>query len=330
MNSISNNIYNLIYIAVIILGGVTLTLTIILRAKERDRQHSAICIFAGAIFVYMLTDFLTYYFLGEDAPGDVVFALITLSDILFCFLVTAWVNVIAVLIRAENEIGMKWIMVMSAVYIISSEILSVELGRYDSYALLVENGAGKTALQIINELYVLLIIIAGIRCLYILVRKYEKGSTRNASMIMVVVLIGYMLWVAYWDYSTWYKTEENLLDIYAVDPLILMYALLNGFFIYYFYKKDPLHITESQVAPEDAVEVIAARYDLTEREKEVLDHINRGKSNKQIAAELSILENTVKRHVNSIFRKTETQSRHEIVFKISNISTNELKSVSSR
>ena len=149
-------------------------------------------------------------------------------------------------------------------------------------------------------------------------------------MIMVVVLIGYMLWVAYWDYSTWYKTEENLLDIYAVDPLILMYALLNGFFIYYFYKKDPLHITESQVAPEDAVEVIAARYDLTEREKEVLDHINRGKSNKQIAAELSISENTVKRHVNSIFRKTETQSRHEIVFKISNISTNELKSVSSR
>lgn len=330
MNSISNNIYNLIYIAVIILGGVTLTLTIILRAKERDRQHSAICIFAGAIFVYMLTDFLTYYFLGEDAPGDVVFALITLSDILFCFLVTAWVNVIAVLIRAENEIGMKWIMVMSAVYIISSEILSVELGRYDSYALLVENGAGKTALQIINALYALMIIIAGIKCLHILVRKYEKGSTRNASMIMVVVLIGYMLWVAYWDYSTWYKTEENLLDIYAVDPLILMYALLNGFFIYYFYKKDPLHITESQVAPEDAVEVIAARYDLTEREKEVLDHINRGKSNKQIAAELSISENTVKRHVNSIFRKTETQSRHEIVFKISNISTNELKSVSSR
>lgn len=327
MNSISNNIYNLIYVAVIILGGVTLTLTIILRAKERDRQHSAICVFTGAIFVYMVMDFLTYYCLGEDVPGNVVFALITLSDILFCVLVAAWVNVTAVMIRAENEIRIRWIVIMSAVYIVISEILSVDLGRYDSYALLVENGAGKTALQIINALYALLIIIAGIRCLHILLRKYEKGSTRNASMIMVAVLIGYMLWVAYWDYSTWYKTEENLIDIYAVDPLILMYALLNGFFIYYFYKKDPLHISESQVAPEDAVEVIAARYDLTEREKEVLDHINRGRSNKQIAAELSISENTVKRHVNSIFRKTETQGRYEIVFKISNISKSELKSV---
>jgi DNA-binding NarL/FixJ family response regulator len=39
----------------------------------------------------------------------------------------------------------------------------------------------------------------------------------------------------------------------------------------------------------------------------------------QIAAELSISENTVKRHVNNIFKKTETQSRHEIIYKISNI-----------
>ena len=324
MNSISNNIYNLIYIAVIILGGVTLTLTVILRAKERDRQHSAICIFVGAIFVYMVTDFLTYYCLGENVPGNVVFALITLSDILFCVLVTAWVNVTAVLIKAENEIKMKWIIVMSAVYIISSEILSIDLGRYDSYALVVENGPGKTVLQIVNALYAFMIILAGIKCLLVLLTKYKRSSSRNANMVMVLLMIGYMLWVAYWDYSTWNKTEEKLIDIYAVDPLILMYAILNGFLIYYFYKKDPLHISESQVAPEDAVDVIAGRYELSEREKEVLYHINKGQSNKQIAAALSISENTVKRHVNSIFRKTETRGRHEIIFKISNVTGNEV------
>lgn len=326
MDSISNNIYNFIYIAVIILGGVTLTLTIILRAKERDRQHSAICLFAGAIFVYMVTDFLTYYYLGEDVSDKFVFALITLSDILFCALVTAWVYVIVVLIRAENEIPMRWISAISFVYIVSSEFLSIDLGRYDSYALLVENGTGKTVLQIINALYALIIILAGIRCLHVLLTKYKRGSSRNASIVMVLLMIGYMVWVAYWDYNTWYKTEEKLIDIYAVDPLILMYAILNGFLIYYFYKKDPLHISESQVAPEDAIDVIARRYDLSEREKEVLLHINKGQSNKQIAVELSISENTVKRHVNNIFRKTETQGRHEIVFKISNISEGEIKS----
>ena len=55
------------------------------------------------------------------------------------------------------------------------------------------------------------------------------------------------------------------------------------------------------------------------REREVLLLLNRGLSNPQIAAELSISENTVKRHVNNIFRKTETQSRHEIIVKVSNL-----------
>lgn len=325
MDSISNNIYNFIYIAVIILGGVTLTLTIILRAKERDSQHSAICLFAGAIFVYMIIDFTTYYYLGESVSGNIVFSLITLSDILFCVLITAWVHIIAVQFRVDYA-ATKKVIVLSAVYTIASQILSVDLGRYDSYAIHVENGVGKTALQIMNAAYALIIIIIGIRFLYLLITRYKRGGSRNVNIIMVILLIGYMLWTAYWDYSIWYKTEENLIDIYAMDPLILLYAILNGFLIYYFYKKDPLHLSETQVATEDAIDVIAERYELSEREKEVLYHINMGQSNKQIAAELSISENTVKRHVNNIFRKTETQGRHEIVFKISNITEGELKS----
>ena len=136
---------------------------------------------------------------------------------------------------------------------------------------------------------------------------------------MALLLIIYMAWTAYWDYSTWYETEDNLLEVYAVDPLILMYAIFNVAIIYYFYIKDPLKLGDSQIAPEDAIEIIAERYELSGREKEVLGLINRGLSNPQIAGELSISENTVKRHVNNIFRKTETQSRHEIIFKISNI-----------
>ncbi|MDO4485652.1 MAG: LuxR C-terminal-related transcriptional regulator [Bacillota bacterium] len=324
MDSISYNIYNFIYIAVIILGGVTLTLTVILRARERDRQHGAICMFAGSIFVYMLTDFITYYYLGENVSGNLVFSLITLSDILFCVLVTAWVHLIAVQFREEPAVTKK-VIALSAVYIVASQILSIDLGRYDSYAIHVESGAGKTALQIMNAAYALIIILIGIRFMYLLVTRYKSGGSRNVNIIMVVLLIGYMLWTAYWDYSIWYKTEENLIDIYAMDPLILLYAILNGFLIYYFYKKDPLHLSESQVAPEDAIDVIAARYELSDREKEVLDHINKGRSNKQIAVELSISENTVKRHVNNIFRKTETQGRHEIIFKISNVTGNEVK-----
>jgi len=48
---------------------------------------------------------------------------------------------------------------------------------------------------------------------------------------------------------------------------------------------------------------------LSERETEVLQLIARGRANKEIAAELSIGEKTVKTHVSSIFNKLGVQSR---------------------
>lgn len=52
---------------------------------------------------------------------------------------------------------------------------------------------------------------------------------------------------------------------------------------------------------------------LTEREKEVLQLILSGKSNKEIAANLSISENTVKTHVRNIFSKYDVSSRAELI-----------------
>lgn len=312
-----HDIYNFIYIALMILGGVTLTLTIILNAKERGRQHKAILLFVTSIFLYMVTDFITYYFLGKLASGSFVFILITLSDTLFCLVITAWVYAIMVLAKIEEAINMKWMIIASAIYLVSSQILSFYLGRYDSYTLHVDKGFWNIIFQILNGGYDIGIMAIGIRCMILLCKKYKKGASRNINLLMSALLIGYMVWISYWDYSTWYKTEEKLLNIYAMDPLILLYAILNVFLIYYFYKNDPLKISESQISPDEAVNIIAKRYMLSEREREVLILVNRGLSNKQIATELSISENTVKRHISNIFKKTETQSRHEIIYKIS-------------
>lgn len=52
---------------------------------------------------------------------------------------------------------------------------------------------------------------------------------------------------------------------------------------------------------------------LTEREMEVLNLIARGYSNKQIAKELSIKEDTVKAHISNIFSKLDVRNRVEAV-----------------
>jgi len=54
------------------------------------------------------------------------------------------------------------------------------------------------------------------------------------------------------------------------------------------------------------------KYELTSREQEVLELIVSGKSNNEIAEELFISINTVKKHLTHIFKKTEVKNRTEL------------------
>jgi DNA-binding NarL/FixJ family response regulator len=59
----------------------------------------------------------------------------------------------------------------------------------------------------------------------------------------------------------------------------------------------------------------SAQLGLSERELAVLQHLARGASNKEIAAELRISEGTVKNHVTSIFEKLEVADRTRAALK---------------
>ncbi|QIZ77154.1 helix-turn-helix transcriptional regulator [Ferrimonas lipolytica] len=55
---------------------------------------------------------------------------------------------------------------------------------------------------------------------------------------------------------------------------------------------------------------------LTEREQTIVRLVASGASNKEIAKQLFISDNTVKAHLASVFRKTETRNRAELVGKL--------------
>jgi len=54
-----------------------------------------------------------------------------------------------------------------------------------------------------------------------------------------------------------------------------------------------------------------ADHDLTDREFEVLSHVVKGKTNREIAYDLDISEKTVEKHLNNIFEKLDVRSRVE-------------------
>lgn len=55
--------------------------------------------------------------------------------------------------------------------------------------------------------------------------------------------------------------------------------------------------------------------DLSEREREVLQHLGRGKSNKEIARSLHITEGTVKNHMTNVLEKLGVQDRTQAALK---------------
>ncbi len=55
------------------------------------------------------------------------------------------------------------------------------------------------------------------------------------------------------------------------------------------------------------------RADLTARELQILEHLSNGSTNKEVAEELHISDNTVRHHVNSIMEKLQVSDRTEAV-----------------
>ena len=76
-----------------------------------------------------------------------------------------------------------------------------------------------------------------------------------------------------------------------------------------------VHAGEKRIPPEVAAELAehATDEDLTSRELDVLRLIATGNANKEIAAQLSIAEDTVKSHVTNIFAKLDANDRTHAV-----------------
>ena len=76
-----------------------------------------------------------------------------------------------------------------------------------------------------------------------------------------------------------------------------------------------VHAGRKRIPPEVATELAmhTAEDQLTERELEVLKLIAKGNSNKEIAAQLAVAEDTVKKHVTSILEKLAANDRTHAV-----------------
>ena len=151
----------------------------------------------------------------------------------------------------------------------------------------------------------------------------DKGEARYLISINVMVAIYSAALYAedlYFELSKAYLSDSAVYP-YRLDPVFLFYNAVNIFTLFYMLSGiRKSHAIPSVLSKEqktaEAFEKLLAAYNISTREREVIDQIRQGMSNAQIAEALSISIYTVKRHVNNIFRKLEVKNRAELLRKI--------------
>jgi DNA-binding CsgD family transcriptional regulator len=166
----------------------------------------------------------------------------------------------------------------------------------------------------------------------------DWARNRNASdygLLIPVFSIGtvvYMLFNTYVDVCFYFFEDRTVIwGINIYNLTVLYYIILNLVSIPLVYKRESflnMLLGKGDSSPLSDYTMVefqtstildsAEKYHLSAREIEVLNLIYRGKSNPDISSILFISNNTVKHHVNSIFKKMGVKNRYELLSIIKN------------
>ena len=150
-------------------------------------------------------------------------------------------------------------------------------------------------------------------------RRKKIATYKQAGLLAVVVLFNIAIWLV----EQFIHGEFEFLAVsYIVSGLLLLflYGMIQDYeeLLAKTKAQQQENISENAVirptlTPENWPELEL----LSARERDVLDKMLQDKKRKEIAEELFITENTVKKHISNIFSKLGVSSRHELLEKIS-------------
>ena len=156
--------------------------------------------------------------------------------------------------------------------------------------------------------------------------KSRDLNTQNRNYFIIVNLM--ILFNLCWGYLddlvlVFYPFGEMLAALYPFNPNTLIYFVFNIWTVLFLYKNNFfIAASDYDNAVPDigagiyTIDEIAGRFNLTKREKEMIQLVYKGYSNPEISTRLNITTGTVKRHIQNIYKKMEIKNRYELIYLI--------------
>lgn len=315
----------LCYILGIVLNVAGLTCCILADLRHRSSFSRTMIGFMIGLLVmcfYDMTIYYSNYVLGILSNQEVT----RIGNCIIAGTMCLWILVQQHVIQREalrplNRMTIRYLVAYGVVWM----ILTISLTLEQFYTM-------KWLLLTTDILLIILVLAVSVAHIVYAAVANEKNSVNYLTIVTGLLLWNYISY--FWSETSVYWGNSGFIRA-PMDLTIVIWLVINAVNLVYAYRKlftpafgrevEPGSSGEGTVAAErpptvgprkslpERIEEVRQQYHLTPREKEFVELIYRGKSNKEIAEMLFLSESTVKTHIYNIFRKMEVKNRVSVI-----------------
>ena len=293
----------------IIMGGSALTISLLGKNRGNTAFNKAMAFFAAGMLVICFYDMAIYY-LDYVIGGFNSLKIMRIGNCIISGNMYLWLTVQQNIIKREalmliNKAVKRYLIFYMAMWALLTFFLSIEHFYTLKWLLLVTD----------------IVLIVGFLAASIAHIIFASAVKDHLSLGYMVIATAMLIWnyVSYFwgETSVYWGNSEFIRE--PLDLTIIFWLIINaGTLVYAYHRVFLKTFSESAEASNkndvaNRIEEVCEQFKLTPREKELIELIYVGKSNKDIADTLFLSESTVKTHIYNIFRKMDVKNRVGVI-----------------
>lgn len=280
-----------------------------LRFSAVTEFNNAIMLFAVGMLIVCFYDMAIYYL--DYVIGDFnSLKIMRMGNCIIACTMFLWINVQVNIVKREalnliNNCVKRYLLFYAAMWTLLTVFLKVE----HFYTL-------KWMLLATDVLLMISFLAASVAHIVFAATANDRMSL--GYMLIVVTMLIWNYFSYFWGETSVYWGNSEFIRA-PLDLTIVFWLIITVFNLIYVYRRVFLEtFTESVEAEnkndiEERINEVCAQFKLTPREKELVEQIYAGKSNREIADMLFLSESTIKTHIYNIFKKMDVKSRVGVI-----------------
>ena len=305
-----NEVILICYVAGLLLGVSGLTVAFLAGRKKKDALNDAFVLFFAGMLVICCYDMIIYY-------CDYVIGVLSnlkvlrIGNCIIAGTMLLWVNLQSCIVEREalnllDGLVKKYLVFYIAMWMLLTVFLRIEHFYTLKWLLLATD----------------VILIVAFMASAVARIIYAAAAGMKIELYYMILVTAMLLWnyISYfWGETSVYWGNSRFIRE-PLDLTIVFWLIINAGSLFFAYHKTFITVLDRE---EDGmsdrrtlkgrINDVCEQYKLTPRERELMELIYAGMSNKEIAETLFLSESTVKTHIYNIFRKLEVKNRVGVI-----------------